>query len=238
MAVEYPYGYGEGTKTMAVLRARYEPKMHPEYARRLFAWIESLGGRVGVGGGWRKTPSDTSQASRDGKSFHQDQWFRSGLVAYCAVDCVAADGSDADANHDGMTAELAATAVPFGLHANIGRPGESRYESWHIQPIEIDGWQSWVNAGRTDPNPDFVLPGDESPEEPTMRLFKFDDKPPLFASGDGVTAIWVAKDQWPAMVLSASLIETVDRSEAIRYTFVGGNPPPGYTGIWANSGRS
>ena len=45
MAVEYPYGYGEGTKTMAVLRARYEPKMHPEYARRLFAWIESLGGR-------------------------------------------------------------------------------------------------------------------------------------------------------------------------------------------------
>ena len=72
----YPYGYNVGTKTMAELRERYEPKMHPEYARRLFPWLKSMGGVVGIGGGWRDTQPDRPGFAPDGKSFHQSQTFR------------------------------------------------------------------------------------------------------------------------------------------------------------------
>jgi hypothetical protein len=78
-----------------------------------------------------------------------------------------------------------------------------------------------------------------------IRLFKFDDNPPLFASADGVTAIWVNGEtdhpQWQKWVqlnlVDPAQIEMLSRDEAVRYTFVGGQPPEGYGGIWGNSGR-
>jgi hypothetical protein len=76
------------------------------------------------------------------------------------------------------------------------------------------------------------------PEEDDMavRYFKFaplTTPAPLFASGDGVTAVWVDDEQHPLMPVGA--IESVPTSVAKRYTFVGGNPPEGCRGIWANA---
>lgn len=153
----YPYGYGTGTKTMAELRERYEPKSHPEFARRLFAWLESMGGQIGIGSGWRVTPSNVSAASRAGRSFHQDQRFDSGFVGYSAVDLVALSDSGV---HRAPTWDESETAPDYGLHTFINN------EPWHIQCIEMRGWQTWVSAGRPDPDGAFVLPIAPDPELP------------------------------------------------------------------------
>lgn len=79
-------------------------------------------------------------------------------------------------------------------------------------------------------------------KESIMRLFKFDGAPPLFASSDGITAVWVSGPQWRKWrqlgLAGPDDIEMLDRAEAVRYSFVGGQPPEGYGGIWANSGRA
>lgn len=248
MTAKYPVGYGTTTMSMEVLRARFEGPMHPEYARRLFAWIEHMDGAVGIGSAWRKNPDPISYASRMGWSFHQDQKFASGFVGIAAIDAVAQDGPDANFSHDGMTSGLAATAVPFGLHANIGLPGQPGYEAWHIQPLELDGYKSWVARGRPDPVAGFVLPGTpkptpKPPEVPVaqIKLFKFDDDPPLFAQIGGVLAIWVSGPQlseWLRLgIADLDKIVKIKRSEAARFTFVGGDAPLGYGNIWANSER-
>jgi len=183
----YPIGYRDESVDLAELIRREGDGLHPAIARRFWAWIAWLKGEVGVGDGWRPTPSPVSQASRDGESFHQWQLFASGLTAWCAIDCVVRDGPDANNSHDGMTAELAATAVQFGLHANIGIPGVRGYESWHIQGIEMDSYDAWVRAGRPDPDPDFPLPTatlpttpEEIPEMLAIRPAHPDLNPGLF----------------------------------------------------------
>ena len=75
-----------------------------------------------------------------------------------------------------------------------------------------------------------------------IRLFKFDDNPPLFASGDGVTAFWVSNPQWQKWlalgIVHEDDIELLDRAEAVRFMFTGSQPPEGYGGIWAGSKRA
>lgn len=161
----YPYGYGRGTMTMSQLRARYEPKMHPEFARRLFPWIESMGGLIGIGGGWRDTQPDKPGFAPDGKSFHQTQTFASGIKGYAAVDLVAVNGSGV---HRAPTWAESATAPAYGLHTFIKTPPEP----WHMQPIEIRGWGTWDRSGRPDPDPTFVLPGGTTPpkEDNDMKV--------------------------------------------------------------------
>ena len=45
--VLYPTGYGTTMVTLDALMARHHPdKIHPEFARRLRAWLEAQGGRV------------------------------------------------------------------------------------------------------------------------------------------------------------------------------------------------
>ena len=153
----YPYGYNVGTKTMAELRARYEPHMHPEFARRLFAWLESHGGKFGIGGGYRESGSqpDKPGFAPEGKSFHQAQVFPSGNF-YCAVDLVV-KGEGGAKHRSPFWSEVPQQGSPeadvWGLHCNIGTPPGG--EAWHMQPMiagttMIDGWQSWINAGSPD----------------------------------------------------------------------------------------
>jgi hypothetical protein len=41
-------------------------------------------------------------------------------------------------------------AIDYGWHMNVGSSLEPTGEPWHAQPIELDGWRSWKNAGKPD----------------------------------------------------------------------------------------
>ena len=153
----YPDGYSTKMITLEEMRAKHEPRMHKEFARRFFAYIAAHNGTLGVGGGWRSA-SNISSASAAGKSFHQNQTFASGFVGYAAVDLVHV----ADGKHRAPTWSETADAPTWGLHTFIKKPNEP----WHIQCIEMRGFDSWVKAGRPDPLP-FTLPGTDVPEPPT-----------------------------------------------------------------------
>lgn len=167
MTTLYPSGYGHDMLTLDELIDEHGVDMHPEYARRLFAWIESQGGAIGIGDGWRPNPSDTSQASREGKSFHQTQRFGSGIYGFCAVDLVHVDGSNVHRAPywSEVPVQGGDDAPIWGVHGNVAD------EPWHMQPIEIDGYQSWCDNGRPDPVTNYPLPTDPiNPEVPDMPL--------------------------------------------------------------------
>ena len=156
MTVLYPDGYGTRMVTLEEMEVRHGGKQHPEFARRFFAYMEHKGGALGVGGGWRSTQPDKPGFAPDGKSFHQDQRYASGFVGYAAVDLVHVNPGKV---HRSPTWDECADAPTFGLHTFItGEP-------WHIQCVEMRGWQTWVNAGRPDPQT-FTLPTD--PEDDDM----------------------------------------------------------------------
>jgi hypothetical protein len=154
----YPDGYGTAELSYEQMVAKHGGKMHPEYRRRLFAYLESQGGRMGIGGGWRSTQPTKPGFAPDGRSFHQDQRFASGFVGYAAVDLVMRQPGQ---KHRAPTWAECADAPDWGLHTFIKSPPEP----WHMQCIEMRGWQSWVNAGRPDPLP-FVLPGTPPTQPP------------------------------------------------------------------------
>ena len=97
--MEFPNGYGNQLVGIEDLRAIHSPKMHPEYARRLFACLEDSCGLVGIGNGWRSTEQQAANHQRSpntfappGLSFHETHRFASGIEAYQAVDTVGRDG--------------------------------------------------------------------------------------------------------------------------------------------------
>ena len=53
-----------------------------------------------------------------------------------------------------------AEAHRWGVHMNVGVPGHRGFESWHIQPIEMDGFTTWRNAGSHRPHPGYPIPHD------------------------------------------------------------------------------
>lgn len=146
-------------------------KQHPAATRRHLALLHARGGRLGVGGVWRTCPHPVSQASRDCESFHQDQEYADGFVGNTAIDYVWEDGPDANNWHDvvpigGVPIQGTPEAGFFGIHANVGRVGTSGFESWHGQPIEIDGWGSaTLNGTRPAPaiDPNYPLPAVHDP---------------------------------------------------------------------------
>ena len=142
--ITYPNGYGTSRVTLDEMKAKHAAKMHPEFARRFFAYIEAKQGLLGVGGGWRATGTqpDKSGFAPEGKSFHQSQTFKSGIVGYCAVDLVTGNGTS---KHKAPAWADTDDAPQFGLHTFI------KGEPWHIQCVEMRGFQSWVYAGRPDP---------------------------------------------------------------------------------------
>lgn len=155
----YPYGYRNSKATLDELRARYAPKMHPEYARRLFAMIEAANGLVGIGGGWRSSATQAANYERDPKtfappgfSFHESQTYASGIVGYAAVDTVGVDGRHRDAWQ-----WIAENAHRFGLveFSAVNR------EPWHVQVSDVPkSVREWKASGSPDPGR-FPLPTDE-----------------------------------------------------------------------------
>lgn len=254
----YPAGYGTTMVSLARLREIHEPRMHPEFSRRLFPWIEAQNGLIGIGGGWRATGTqpDKPGFAPEGRSFHQDQRFASGFVGYAAVDLVARNdagplrrllglnGSPAnpdattltrlrtvDKVHRAPTWAESASAPEFGLHTFITN------EPWHMQCIEMRGWSTWVNAGRPDPV-SFVLPTDpESEEDKMAKWIQPDDGDPCVLSTDGMLATWVnngdaAADLAEAGVRIDTRVGKVPRTALRGLTLIGSPPayPPGYTG--------
>lgn len=154
METLYPMGYGTQMVTLAVLKSVHEPHMHPEAARRGFVFLEAMGGKFGIGGGYRRpgTQPNKSGFAPPGKSFHEGQQFPSGLL-YVAWDTVIANPGVvhrsprwAEVPRQGSQA-----AKDFGVHMNVDT------EPWHMQPIELDGYDSWVNRGRPDLQFDYPI---------------------------------------------------------------------------------
>lgn len=166
----YPIGYGTELVTLEELITREMGHgMLPEAQRRHIALIVDRGGELGIGDGWRPTPSNTSEASKKGQSFHQTQTFADGTKGWVAIDFVCRNPSG------GKHVAPVTGVIPvqgtkesrvWGIHANVGTPGQSGWEPWHGQPIELDGWQTWVNAGRPNIQQNYPLPGDSSKPDP------------------------------------------------------------------------
>lgn len=183
----YPSGYGTDLVPLDELRRIHTASgdgfgMEPTYEGRLFAWIESQGGLIGIGDGWRPYGDDVSDASSSNKSFHQTQRFWDGTQWFCAVDLVAQDPGTV---HRSPTwAEVpeqgSAAAASWGVHANVGG------EPWHLQPVELDGFDSWDAMGRPRPGDLNDDDGDED-WEVTMARFRMvsDGYPEALVAIDG-----------------------------------------------------
>lgn len=180
MTTLYPWGYQRSLVTLTRLKelARID-LMEPEYADRLFAWLKSKGGRIGLGSSVRFTQPVGPTFAPGTKSFHLIQTMRDGKKFFMAVDLVARNGSNIHRapRWDEVPKQGSGHSDirDYGVHCNVGN------ESWHMQPIEIDGFDSWVNNGRPRPNPNFAIkgstptpsgpdPGSISPGTRTLRV--------------------------------------------------------------------
>jgi hypothetical protein len=171
--LKVPFLYQNTYITLANL-AKYMDNQGYEWAaaRRHLALLHARGGKLGFGGGWRKCPHPVSQASMDCESFHQDQLYSNGWKGPTAIDYVWEDGPDAGDWHDGVPTggvpvQGSAEAKLFGIHANIGVPGFKGFESWHGQPVEIDGFASATDGGRRPApmiDPKYPLPQEHDPD--------------------------------------------------------------------------
>lgn len=175
MATLYPMGYGYQVGTIDQMMKECVEHHHPEYVRRLRAWLIAQNGTMGIGDAWRAPGAqpDRNGFAPEGLSFHQDQRFRSGFVGGCAVDLVVLRAGAAHRSPYWKEVPRSGTALAklWGLHCFIDG------EPWHMQPIEIRGHQSWVNAGRPDPQKGYKIPTPTdtpplitNPPPPTLRL--------------------------------------------------------------------
>lgn len=170
MTTLYPAGYARGLVTLDQLKtfARAD-LMEPEYKQRLFAWIASRGGNIGIGSSFRTTQPNRPGFAPDGRSFHQMQTFNDGRKGFMAVDLVHRNGSNVHRAPRWDEVPAQGTRHPdisnYGVHCNVSG------EPWHMQAIEVDGWESWVNNGRKHPNPNFPIKGGGGSEPPpTLKL--------------------------------------------------------------------
>lgn len=157
----YPSGYQTSLVTMMRLKELHLDRMHPVFALRLFPWIEAQGGKIGIGSGYRYVQPEKPGFAPPGKSFHQDQLFASGFLGFCAVDLVARNPGSVHRSPrwDEVIAQGNPASLVWGVHCNVAT------EAWHMQPVEIDGYDSWAKAGRPDP----VVPP-PLPPQPTADL--------------------------------------------------------------------
>lgn len=171
-----PFGYGAARITLGELRDWLLVHHHPEYVRRLLAWLTHKGGFIGAGGGYREVQPDEPGYAPEGESFHQNQTYSDGFVGAAAVDLVVVNGGNVHRapRWSDVPAQGSAEAKRWGVHCNV--PGEP----WHMQPIEIDGWQSWKDAGSPAPEKNYPIPGENAP-------------PPISTEEDDMTRWLVAR---------------------------------------------
>lgn len=185
----FPSGYGTSMVDIDELFKRHHVgKMHPEFARRLREWLIAQEGRIGIGGSWRDIQPAKPGFAPEGKSFHQSQKFDSGRFVFCAVDLVHVNPGK---NHrapswDEVPRKGSQEAKRWGLHCNVTRPSEP----WHIQPIEIDGYGSWVRGGRKDFSVMTIIPPAPAPKPPAGAVFAYPGQPlRLGSKGDAVKLV-------------------------------------------------
>ena len=170
----YPYGYGNEFKSLAQIKTIMDKHYHPEYIRRFLLWLESTDGQIGPGGLWRAdgTQPDKPGFAPEGRSFHQNQKYSDGFIGACAVDLVRRNptigGVHVGVRWSDVPAQGSAAARVWGVHCNIST------EAWHMQPIEIDGWQTWVNQGSPAPVPNYPTPGTQ--KDITVERLTFQKK--------------------------------------------------------------
>ena len=165
----YPVGYGTRMVTLEQLQEQFDVnlgiRLHPAFRRRIWPFLESQEGRLGIGSGARLIQPVKPGFAPPGRSFHEKQIFASGFEGYSAFDLVATNPGNvhrAPAWSE-VPVQGSAWAERVGVHCNIGTPGSPGSESWHMQPVELDGWASWIEAGRPDPDINYPLPGDPPP---------------------------------------------------------------------------
>lgn len=155
METLYPMGYGTKLVTFDVLRNTHEPFMLPEGARRGFNFILWHEGFFGIGGGFRDVGEQPNLPgfAPEGHSFHQKQKFPEGLY-YAAWDMVVRNGQGLP-HRAPLWREVpiqgSKEAEEFGWHMNVAS------ESWHGQPTELDGYDSWVANGRKGVLPNYPI---------------------------------------------------------------------------------
>lgn len=219
--VTYPEGYRSQRLVLPEQQARHT-RLHPEFARRYWAFQAHMAGVLGVGSSWRTKPHPVSAASRAGHSFHQDQDFPSGT--FCtAIDMVQTNPNGGDhimVDYRIVPLQGSVLAREWGLHVNVSQPGKKGFESWHIQPIELDGFSLWVRNGRPDLFAGYPIPG-TPPEEvppPPPGL-------PPFVPERGEFSLWPLNKNKPRLATNDFVTERrnrgfdnwTDRGEAVRY---------------------
>lgn len=181
----YPIFYGTRLVTMDVLRATFEPHMHPEAARRGFNFIEHHGGKFGIGGGRRTVqPDKPGFADSILTTFHGDQQFPSGLF-YVAWDTVVVNPGHVHRSPTKSEVPWQGSQLgyDYGFWMNVST------EAWHGQPVPLDGHSSWVNAGRPDLQYNYPIvisaPRPQPPQPPV---------PPTQPPTTGVTVQFNSRD--------------------------------------------
>lgn len=260
-SLRVPFRYQNNTITLRDLEAWLLVHHHPEYVRRMLAWFHYKAGEAGAGGGWRAggAQPDLPGFAPEGRSFHQDQKYADGFRGACAIDAVWIDGPDPGDSHDMIRWEEvpvqgSAEARRWGIHANVGVPGNG--ESWHLQPIEIDGWGSATGNG-TRPAPAIVagypIPPEHDPyttappggtEEETMhtldtpqRIYDSRKAGGRFKAGETRDIIVGADDAYEAVAVNITIVDPDAPGHATAFGGNGWNDRPEVSNVnWNQAG--
>ena len=235
-----PFGYWTATRTLAQVETWLLVHHHPEYVRRFLHWLNAQAGQLGPGGGWRPdgTQPDDPGFAPEGMSFHQNQRYRDGFVGACAVDVVARNPGHVHRSPrwDEVPIQGSKEAALYGVHMNVNQGAKP--EPWHCQPVEIDGWGSWIQAGSPAPRPNYPLPGDTTPVPPTppapatrgrmlqMLIIKYGGTPEanwagLYSTDAGITAQAVTSMAHAATIVDLGALDAKTRQPVTSRTWVG-----------------
>lgn len=165
MTTTYPVRYGTRRETAEYIESKLrDEEYHPEFVERFMAWMIAQGGLLGPGGTRREhgNQPDRPGFAPEGRSFHQPQRYADDWYGPTAIDLVV--GVPGDIHRAPKWSEVpeqgSDEARRWGVHCNIST------ETWHIQPIEIDGYGTWKNQGSPAPVPDYPFPGRHPVEPP------------------------------------------------------------------------